>query len=400
MEKRHERNWRIAIIFMLFLCVFLCLIDLNYNGYFYCCYLWDLACQLEEILMRIGFERETALKLLSSSLGLVVTMITFALNMGVNLFNRYERKIYGIPYGELYESASRLRKMSQRIGLGLPILMVIAVNLELCGTSYMLLFYSYILVFYNYGSYGRSYDKEKIRRDVVDKIISYAKKGCTSSEQLMDYDAIVEDIRAEIWKTERWSNAWRLLDDLTERFLDFENEEAYTLACHLWESMFDNDENRKRQASLMYVKKFIGKMEHSHGKYERRLLILWSLLSSLISLWTPETLQSFLKWFVDSINSGNQKNFREKAGIVLLMLAYWFYMRDDNIEIDFECTAKIYEYGRHLFINEKKYIVDLTYLYKRQYQINDGEKWDQAQILYLDIKYGLNNSLLKTELGL
>lgn len=402
MKKRNKKHIGevIVVVSMFFLLFFICLIDLIYNDYFFCSPLWEIVCWLEKVLMCLGFERKIALDLMKSSLGLIITMFTFVLNTGISIFNRFERKIYGIPYGDLCRQKSSIRRMSYIISLVLPILIIIAINLELCGMSYLLLLYSYILVIYNYGIYGGSYDKEGLRKDAVNTLIACVDKDDLADDQITEFAAIIDEIRREVHQSREWNNIWLLLDELIERIMYFDDEKSYFLACHVWEIFLADNEDRNIQISVIYTKRYIERIGRSILKYERELIIVWSLLCSAISQWNPKTLESFLEWFAEIANLGNYRSLVKEAGMVLLMLEYWFCARTDNVVIDYVSVQKIYEHGREIFLEEKDYIMTLANLYKVQYGDESWEPCNEAQILCRDIKYDLNNSLLRTELDL
>lgn len=396
MKKHYEKIWEIVIVVMFLICVFVCLLDLVNNKQSSSGFLWKTACWWKTNLKSIGFTRKTAMELLKSSLGLIITMLTFALNISVNLFNRYERKVYGIPYGELFQHKTIIRKIFYIISLALPILVVITINLGLCATSYVLLLYSYVLVFYNYGSYGRSYDKAGMRADVISKLIACVENVDLADEQFMDFDAIIDDIRKEIWSTEGWNNAWLLLNDFIEQVMKFDDEKIYVLSCHLWEIFLGSANDRKIQNSLVYVKKFINRMGKSDVKYERELIVLWSLLCCTALQWESTTLKEFLVWFVDIKDYDEKRSLLKEAGMLLLMLEYRFYTKNDCSEIDVSCVDRLYKYGWKCFLEEEQYIENLSSLYEKQYEIKDWNPHSASRILCMDIKYGLNNSLIRT----
>ena len=103
-----KKNWGVAVL--LILSIYCLLLDLAYQGNIGWDILVNVCCRTQELLTDIGFERERALELLKGSLGMSVTMVTFILNLGINLFNYSERKVFGISWGDLKSDADQIPK--------------------------------------------------------------------------------------------------------------------------------------------------------------------------------------------------------------------------------------------------------------------------------------------------
>lgn len=115
-EKHRRIISNLAIGFLFLLCINFFLIDLTYKGNINIGFLVSETSWLGSILTVVGFKRSAALKLINSSFGLVLTMVTIVLNLGTNLFNRSEHKVFGISCRDLQADDPFMMKLFQKAG--------------------------------------------------------------------------------------------------------------------------------------------------------------------------------------------------------------------------------------------------------------------------------------------
>lgn len=398
---------------LIFLCVFSLLIDLTYSGYINWHFMQNALARLKGWLGYIGFRRSNALKLLQSSLGIAVTVITFVLNWGVDLFKHSERKVFGISWGEL--QADEIQKRGHNLKfvfmLVMPILIVGAIILELCATSYALLFYSYCLICGKYRNFAVSYDKKMQREKVVYKLIGYIDgEKDYIDDNVTAFCSTLENIREGILAVESWNSAWLLFDDFLQEIMKFDRDKCFKFSGYFFEIVFDIPSDKHVQKQLIYVKRYISQFETDN---ESENVVLWSLLCSVALHWDSETMDSFLGWFIDLPERSGQRilrklgklersEIRQQSAEILVMLEYWMRMQERDTDIDRGFIERIYEYGKE-FLQEdcephELFLQMLDHLYEKKYG-NDGRLvYNAAKAVCNDAKYDLNNTIIMTKL--
>lgn len=333
---RCQKKFSFHIIFIL-LCVYSLLIDLTYSGHLGLNFMQKQLIWLETWLSAIGFRRSSALKLLQSGLGMAVTVIIFILNWGVDFFKHSESKVFGISWGELQadEFQMRGRNLKFYTMLLLPVLIIGAIVLELCATSYALLLYSYYIICGKYRYFALSYDKKVQREKVVNKLIGYidGENDCIE-DNITDFCSTLENIRAGILKTESWNNAWLLFDDFLREVKKFDRDKCFKFSGCFFEVIFDVPAQEYVRKELIFVKKYIAQIETNSDSENT---VLWSLLCSIALRWKSETMESFLSWFIDLPNRSGQRVLRKlgklerseiqrQSAVILTMLEYWLHL--------------------------------------------------------------------------
>lgn len=407
-------NLLIGLLFLL--CIYFLFIDLTYAGYIDYGILLSETSWLKTQLAYFGFVRKSALQLSKDSFGVVFTMVTIILSLGTSIFSRSERKVFGVSCRDLQADEPFMIKLFCGAGFCYPLIIVITVLLEFCATSYMMLLFSYLLVYFNYRSLEKSYKKEWQRDAVISKLLANVEREKDSIDvNMMDYDAMLEDIRRGILDEEGWNNAWLLFDVFLEKIREYDSEKYFLLLCHFWEIIFAVGSEQNVREQVAYVKKYISRMEVSEGNYDRENIILWSLLCSIALQWDRTTMIGFLEWFTNiSVRSSQHvlmklgilpiSEIQRQSGIILFMLEYWLNTKDEDVNIGCECTDKVYNYGK-AYLGSKNFehevedlMIILADLLEYRCGVEANQVYDVFNILWMDIRFGYNNSLLVTKL--
>lgn len=411
-------DWLIMIAILL--CIYTFIIDLTYAGYIDSQFCLNETYWLENLLDSLGFTRCNAIELLKSSLGIALTLITIILNIGNNIFSHSERKVYGLYLGSLTSENSWLYNMFLNSSLVFPILIIVAINLEFCGISYMLLFSCYLAVFCNYKDLQSSYDDKVQRRKVVLQLSAPVKgKKFYIDNNMTYFDVVVEDIHKGIKEMEGWRNAWLLFHEFANKVMEYDCDKCFMLSCHFFGIAFNVAEGKNIEYELIYIKKFLDMMgaeknakkrtekKRQKDKEAMEYVVLWGLLCSVAVKWNANAMQRFLEWFAYIAERSHQhilmdlgeldnKEVQRQSAVILVMLEYWLCIRDDAMELRCECVETIYKYGQNFFDEKNR-----EFLYRLDYLLDmskskDEPGYDAAYMLFMDFEYNLNNSLIKT----
>lgn len=405
------------VIVLLLIALGSLLTDLTYAKYINWSILIDGTLWIVNRLKAIGFTRSTALSLLKGSLGMTVTMVTFVLNLSVSFFAHSEHKIFGIGWGDLqFEESPSTFSIYQwflKIGILFPLFIIVALNLELCCISYALLICSYFVIYFQYNDLTKSYDKKVQRECVVRKMVGYVEneKDCID-DNVTDFCAILENIRKGIWETEGWNNAWLLIDIFLQKVMEFERDKCYMISCIFFEVIFAVPAEENVREQMIFVKKYIGGLRTANDE-EKEEVVLWSLLCAVVMQWNAETMRTFLKWFTCLDRRSSQRilighgklersEISRQSAVILIMLEYWLYIYEDDVNIDCECVNKIYKHGKRFFIEDDeehtRLIKMLDQLYEKKYYIGEDAGYAAAAKLCYDVRHQLNNTILMTKL--
>lgn len=411
---KRNRDTKINLVGMtiLILCVYCLLMDLTYQGNIGKNFLANVCRQTEGLLTSIGFERKRALELLKGSLGMSVTMVTFVLNLGINLFNHSERKVFGISWGDLKDDVYRRPSCFFRIsGFLFPAVVVIAINLEFCGTSYALLMCCYYVIYYKYKDLSASYDKVIQRKKLVQKLISYIegdKEWINDNVSL--FCAALENVRKGILNLEGWNNAWLLIDEFLSHIMKFDYDKCFTVAGYFFEVIFDVAAKGNVHEELFFMKKYIGHLGVAKDT-EKEDIVLWSMLCSIAMQLDAEPMQMFLEWFTDYSGRSSQRilqmmegltpfEIQKQSAVILIILEYWIYKHGIQEDINVDLVRMIYEHGERFLEkrsdNNQKLLRILDNLYEKKYCKSGDKTYNAAKMLYHDVIYQLNNTMVMT----
>lgn len=410
-----KKVWIVIALIIMVICSLL--IDLADAKYINWSVLINITSWIKNLLKVIGFTRNTALGLLTDSLGMTVTLVTFVLNLSVSFFAHSEQKVFGISWGDLqFEESPSVFSIYQwflKIGILFPLFIIVALNLGLCAISYALLICSYFIIYFQYNDLTKSYDKEVQRECVIRKMVGYVEheKDCID-DNVTDFCAMLENIRKGILETEGWNNAWLLIDNFLQKVMEFEREKCYMISCIFFEVIFAVPAGANVQEQMIFVKKYIGGLGTANDG-EKEEVVLWSLLCAVAMQWNAETMRTFLEWFICLDRRSSQRilirhgklersEISRQSAVILIMLEYWLYFYKEDVNIDCECVNKIYEHGKRFFTEDDeehtRLIQMLDQLYEKKYYTGEDAGYAAAAELCYDVRHQLNNTILMTKL--
>lgn len=370
MKKKCKNIWRIWGISCIVVILFSIVMDYVYKGLIERECIVDVYERLANIPKWMGLKYCKALEILNGVLGVLFTTFSLILNMGLNIANRSEHKIFGIPRKELEELRGE-RKVSllRNIIYVFPLLMILCMNLGLCITGYVVLIFSYVFLIINYSLLGKSYDKEEKQQLVINGLLFFVEdKKYKQEDNLIRYQAMIEEIRKGILKEEGWRNGELLYKGFLGSIEQYDYFSKYILTYHFFDCLFYKGKERNYVEELKCVCEFVNRNEDEHlkrGQFDiNDYSSLLGVFNAIILRWDEYELINFLKWYFDyksrsiyknkllygDVDSGEQ----ERAGILLVFVEYWLWTNEKNVILNEKILEVLWEYGKNFLKREEK----------------------------------------------
>lgn len=160
----------------------------------------------KRILVLSGITYQNAFRIIESNAGVLMTLVSFFLSLNVNIVERSEKKVYGIPRRDLKTGKKMpVYKWVKRMSYMAPLWMLLFVNIRFCASGYLVFFYSYLFLFLHYFLYESSFSQDKNIEAVVNTLLTYIpESGEWDSNVLAKYRLqlinIVNSIEADCWQ--------------------------------------------------------------------------------------------------------------------------------------------------------------------------------------------------------
>ena len=303
--KRIAKVFRVlGIIVVTLILPFGVALDLVYSGRLKYVCLENLIDWMKNILMPVGFRYYIANEIISGSMGISFTTLSLLLSMGINLSNRFEIKIFGIPRQELVVSTGqRIYKWLRILIYIFPFMMLICINLRLCVAGYIVLLYNMIFLIVEYVLIVRSYRWEKNVDYTVKKLLNVLEKNDNKMfSDHMEYQVWLEEIRLGIEKTDGWEKAEQLCEHFMQQISEFEGIKCYISSYFFFDIIFcRGSQNKLNNSALRCMKKYICSL------YERKTnnwneVSFCAMVKVIFRYWDELQINAFLKWFLDFAN--------------------------------------------------------------------------------------------------
>ncbi|MDD6072038.1 MAG: hypothetical protein PUC12_14705 [Clostridiales bacterium] len=310
-------------------------IDLTYSGRIDCSFLQRVINALKEILIPIGCSYHKAGEIISGSMGISFTTLSLLLSMGINLSNRFEIKIFGIPRWELGVSAAHKMYNWFRVLIYVfPFVMLICVNLEFYVLGHLVLAYSMIFLIVEYMLIIRSYKWNKNIDFTVTKLIKvFENKNNKNISNYSEYQVWLEEIRLGIEKSDGWEKAEQLYEHFVQRVSEFRDEKCYISSYFFFDIIFCKGKQPElNDSALRCIKSYICQLYDRNNKKWNEV-VFCSLMKVAFRYWDEAQIYDFLKWFLDYTNRSeggdiNKIRFIEaeqviQINILLVMIEEW-----------------------------------------------------------------------------
>ena len=293
-----------AIILVIIIALFVFAINLDIVYWGYAQHSWaDMVINNFRGLRMYNITYTGALKIISSSAGILLTIITLFLNMNLNIMQRKETKVCGISRNELYQSKKSvpyfLMKLTSYLAL---LIMMIFLNLSFCVSAYLLLTYNYLFLLWNYFIHLSSFSKERDRDILVDKLVECVNKDDDFNKNVIEYQLLLEMMIIDINKNARWKEAECLFDCLLDKSCEMGEKEHFAICTLYCEKIYWSDE-RYYGTGIQLLKDYIVGFEERAvkdiGILEQEYTIFWGMLNSMVKVITEEYLVELLSWYLN-----------------------------------------------------------------------------------------------------
>lgn len=381
-QKKNRKRYKIILFLGILIFGFMIALDYTYNKHYHDCYAF-------RFFKMFGISRTKALSVLGSNLGVLVTMLSVMLNMGISIKDRLENKVFGIPRKDLVSDNEQTElKIIKTSVYFYPVLMILFLNKNFCASGYIILIYNYLILIFNYYSAIKSYDTKKSFRDVICTLLSCVEDDDLVNERhLMEYQSMLGDVRRGIDKEDGWRNAELLSIMFFKKIMGFDYQKCYILSYYYIDGIFSAQEDYEE---LRFTKTWISEMLveklEKAEEWNKQQLILWSILNRLFLKWKEDVVISFLVWFLDfswrSIQIkqlGNKRDMRQEmkkqAGIVLIFTESWLKININSIK-SIQYSQNLYhlwEFGCGIFRKDITFFEqEYTWLYDISFN-NEGK---------------------------
>lgn len=326
-----------------------------------------------------------ALKILESNVGVLMTMVSIFLTMNIDMAERSEKKVYGIPRKELHMSKKGLIYQTiGRISYIAPVLMVIFLNLSYCISGYLIYLYCYSFLIVHYYIHESSYSGSRNQKAVIAKLKDcFLETGELNTDFILKFQMLLENIAKSVEEDGNWQEIGNLYNKLVQDIQKEEVLKAYVISHNFYDIVYWRGSNRRRPASIQLLKFRIKEMDAGDSLVETEGVVLWGMLKTAIYKAKEDELIEFFCWFFNLSARGEdvlqqtQKQLslillKEQVGMILVLMEYRLRHRGLKSQRLKEQIRTIWEYGREALLGEEYKFSAVIRL------INEGVKEDDV----------------------
>lgn len=328
--------------------------------------------------------------ILNSNVGVLMTMVSIFLTMNINMAERSEKKVYGIPRKELYMSKKGLVYQGiGRISYIAPILMVVFLNLSYCISGYLLYLYCYSFLIVHYCIHESSYSKSRNQKAVIAKLEGcFPDTGELNADVILQFQMLLENIAKSVEEDGNWQEIGDLYNKLIQVIPKDDVIKAYVISYNFYNIVYWRENNRRRTVSMQLLESYIKAMDASETEAGSALIdvewsVLWGMLRVAIYKSEESELVEFFCWLFnfpmrsEKVFQKTQKKqspilLKEQVGMILVLMEYRLRHRSLESQRLKEQIKVAWEYGREALWDEEYNFYAIIQL------INEGVKEDDA----------------------
>ena len=270
-----------------------------------------------------GITYQNAFRIIESNVGVLMTLVSFFLSLNVNIAERSEKKIYGIPRRDL-ELGKKMPvyKWVKRMSYLAPLWMLFFVNIQYCVSGYLVFFYSYLFLFLHYFLYENSFSQDKNREAVINRLLAYIPvSGQWSSNILVNcylqLNAIANSIEGDCWQDVEVIGL--------ELFKCIPREgtvNLYIMSNQFTQVIYYTGGNSNTDFRMHFLKEFLTEFDSEAEKkgIEAEWPLWWGVLKCVIEKSSEAELIDFLETYLDySVRSRLQiSKFGKELNITIM----------------------------------------------------------------------------------
>ena len=303
------------------------------------------------------------------NIGVLITLVSIFFKYQIDIFERSEKKIFGISQKELMDKKSEW-KYSVLNGMTafLPLFMLIYIALGFCAGSYLLLLFSYMFLLIIYNRHCGLYDEKKLMDALCMKILEpFQNIDCIQKvEEIYKYQNYLMDIYGNTKKEDDWirmQGFWRVFLVEIQKFAD---DICFAVEYYFIETVFGQKNKEKNYDFFEIVKQYMEEMRYnSFFDYEdyKAAILLWGMLAASIPYAEERELIKFLRFFTDFKGRSCRKircmNMEisnlicmKESSMLLILLEVWLDNHSSEEKELAVLIKKVYERAIDAFVND------------------------------------------------
>lgn len=243
-----------------------------------------------------GITYQSALEKLDGMIGALMTMVSLFLATSINLAQRRDDNLYGIPRYEFDQEDIKYTN-TRRVSYVAPLLIIIFLNLSMCITGYLLYLYCFAFYFLHYRMHEQSYNEERNKKLVVKKLVDpYLKTDL--EEGLLSVQVFFERIGDNVDKSHHWSEPGILYKNIMNELPENDLKRRYALSNVFFDSVYFGRGRIHELEAIEFIREFVAafdKKEHSSFS-DSEWVELFAILEVAIMKMGEENLNIVLSW--------------------------------------------------------------------------------------------------------
>lgn len=356
---------------------------------------WQLGTKLLDCLRKLsvfGITHDNAFRILGNNVGVLMTLVSMFLSMNINIAERSEKKIFGIPRKEL--SAIRngcIYRCIRRMNYIAPVLMITFLNLSYCVSGYLLFGYCFSFLILHYCIHESSFSREENPKKVAKKLLSYfPTQGKWSDEMILRYRILLESVGKSVEEEGNWQEAEVLFHCLTEMAQEYDDKVKYLVCYYFCQSTYCRQKRRQNIAFTYLLKTYVEKSDRSATQKDVGLdwPVFLGILKPFIYESDEEELTQFLRWFLNYADRSREALRRtgkgipcnyldEQTAMLLLLLECRLQQKGMKSGMLEEQIRHIWNNGKRAFFNPGVQLKDRIYSLKNTIFQGIGESEDE-----------------------
>lgn len=365
------------------------ILDCVYWGYFKCSFLKGIVNDMRG-WSAWGITYNGALHILENNVGVLLTMVSLFLTMGINIAERSEKKVYGILRKELPQINGRGGyHCVHKINYVAPVLMLIFLNFSFCVSGYLLFFYCYYFLVRYFLSHERSYSKEENCKAAAAKLANYitTKSDDIRLDDLQQYKIQLESVGRSIEDDGDWQNAEELFSKLIEKVSEDGVEKKFLVCLYFYKIVYWKRSKRNSTACLQVLKNKIMEADILSVEgtcFEEQLWpVLWAMFKVVVMEAEEIELEDLFRWMLNYVRreqavvnhtekSLSYEVIAEETGMVLVLMEQRIRSKSLESILLVEQLRVLWDNGKRAFLDDgTKFRRWIRYLADKQMEEND-----------------------------
>lgn len=379
----------IAIVILDVMFLFGVILDCGYWGYIKLPLL-EIIVNFLRGLSALGITYKGALDILDSNVGVLMTMVSLFLTMGINIAERSEKKVYGILRKELpYSNGRGSYHYAHKINYVAPVLMLFFLNISFCVSGYLLFVYCYYFLVRYYLSHENSYSKENTCSAAAAKLANYIKTPSDDIrlDDLQQYKIQLESVGRSIEDNGDWQDAEELFSKLIEN-VSWEGVEKKFLVClYFYRIVYWKRSKRNSTACLQVLKNKVMEadiLSVEEKRFEEQLWPgLWAMFKVVVMEAEEIELEDLFRWMLNYVGreravvnrTGKGLSYEviaEEIGMILVLMEQRIRCKSLESILLVEQLRVLWDNGKRAFLDDgTKFRLWIRYLADKQMEEND-----------------------------